>query len=214
MAQILPCCFASCTFNSTYYDHLNSIDPCIQFMMEKESDGQLPFLDILLNREEDGSISNSVYRKATHTDQYLCFHSHHPAAHKRVVVRTLMCRAEALSSSGVIVSRAQEEKLVSQALQGNGYPKGFIHKHTCPQPDRWTPHNQVTRGSVTLSYISGLSKSIRRVLAPLAIQVTFRPYRTLRQELVHPKDTVPGNRRKGAVYSVLNAPAHLHWPNG
>ena len=113
----------------SFHDHLNSIDPCIQFMMEKESDGQPPFLDILLSREEDGSISTSVHRTATHTDQYLCFHSHHPTAHKQAVVRTLMCRAEALSSSGV--SRAQEEKLVPQALQGNGYPKGFIHKHTC-----------------------------------------------------------------------------------
>ena len=81
----------------SYHDHLNSINPCIQFMIERESDGQLPFLDILLNREEDGSIRTSVYHKATHTDQYLCFHSHHPAANKRAVVRTLMCRAEALS---------------------------------------------------------------------------------------------------------------------
>ena len=62
--------------------------------------------------------------------------------------------------------------------------------------------SMVARGSVTLPYISGLSKSIRRVLAPLAIQVTFRPYRTLRQELVHPKDPVPANRRKGVVYSI------------
>ena len=75
----------------SFHDHLDSIDPCIQFTIERESDGQLPFLDILLNREEDGSISTSVYRKATHTDQYLCFHSHHPAAHKRAVLRTLMC---------------------------------------------------------------------------------------------------------------------------
>ena len=184
----------------SFHDHRNSIDPCIQFTIKRESDGQLPFLDILLNREEDGSINTSVYRKATHTDQYLSFHSHYPAAHKWAVVRTLMCRAEALSSSGV--SRAQEEKLVSQALQGNGYPKGFIHKHTCPQPDQWTPRDQVARGSVTLPYISGLSESIRRVLAPLAIQVTFRPHRTLRQELVHPKDPVPANRRKGVVYSI------------
>ena len=120
------------TLVDSFHDHLNSINPCIQFTIERESDGQLPFLDIFLNREEDGSISTSVYRKAIHTDQYLCFHSHHPAAHKQAVVRTLMCRAEALSSSGV--SHAQEEKLVSQALQGNGYPKGFIHKHTCPHP--------------------------------------------------------------------------------
>ena len=91
----------------------------------------------------------------------------------------MMCRAEALSSSGV--SHVQEEKQVSQGLQGNGYPKGFIHKHTCPQPDQRTPRDQLACGSVTLPYISRLSKSIRRVLAPLAIQVTFRPYRTLRQ---------------------------------
>ena len=36
----------------------------------------------------------------------------------------------------------------------------------------------------------------------VAIQVTFRPCRTLRQELVHPKDPVPANRRKGVVYSI------------
>ena len=94
----------------SFHKHLNSIDPCIQFTME-ESNGQLPFLDILLSREEDGSICTSVHCKATHTDQYLCFQSHHPASHKRAVVRTLMCRAEALSSSGV--SRSQEEKHVT-----------------------------------------------------------------------------------------------------
>ena len=55
---------------------------------------------------------------------------------------------------------------------------------------------------MTLPYISGLSKSIRRVLVPLAIQVTFRPIRTLRQELVHPKDPVQANYRKGVVYSI------------
>ena len=74
--------------------------------------------------------------------------------------------------------------------------------NTCPQPDQRTPCDQVAHGSVTLPYISGLSESIRRVLAPLAIQVTFRPYRTLRQELVHPKDAVPANCRKGVVYSI------------
>ena len=98
---------------------------------------------------------------------------------------------------------------MSQALQGNGYPKGFIHKHTGPQPDRRTPRDCETRGSVTLPYISGLSESIRRVLVPLAIQVTFRPFRTLRQELVHPKGPVPANHRKGVVYRIpyANAPA-------
>ena len=104
-----------------------------------------------------------------------------------------MCRAEPLSLSGV--SRVP-------GPPGKWLPKGFIHKHTCPQPDQRTPRDQVARGSVTLPYISGLSESIRRVLTPLAIQVIFRSYRTLMQELVHPKDPVPANRRKGVVYSI------------
>ena len=101
-----------------FHAHLNSIDPNIQFTVESESEGRLPFLDVLLTREEDGSISTSVFRKATHTDQYLAFESHHPTAHKKAVVRTLMCRAETLSSSGV--SRAQEEVRVQHSLRKNG----------------------------------------------------------------------------------------------
>ena len=46
----------------SFHDHLNSIDSNIQFTVEKESDGRLPFLDICLTRDEDGSISTSVYR--------------------------------------------------------------------------------------------------------------------------------------------------------
>ena len=91
-----------------FHEHLNSINPHIQFTVERESRGHLPFLDVLLSKEEDGTISTEVYQKPTHMDQYLAFDSHHPTAHKRAVVRTLMSRAETLSSSGV--SRVQDEK--------------------------------------------------------------------------------------------------------
>ena len=69
---------------TSLHEHLNSIDEHIQFTVEKEENGCLPFLDSLLTRESDGSISTSVYRKKTHTDQYLQFSSHHPLAHKKV----------------------------------------------------------------------------------------------------------------------------------
>ena len=35
----------------SFHNHLNCIAACMQFMIEGESDGQLSFLDILLNRE-------------------------------------------------------------------------------------------------------------------------------------------------------------------
>ena len=49
----------------SFHDHLNSIDPCIQFTIVKKSDGQLPYVDIL-SRNEDGSISTSVHRGHPH----------------------------------------------------------------------------------------------------------------------------------------------------
>ena len=63
-----------------------------------------------------------------HTNQYLSFRSHHPTAHKFAVVRTLMTRSVNLCSLGV--ERTEEEKRVTDALRGNGYPTGFMQKHT------------------------------------------------------------------------------------
>lgn len=54
------------------------VDPNIQLTVENQKGGQLPFLDILVSRDSDGSISTSVYHKPTHTDQYLHFQTHHP----------------------------------------------------------------------------------------------------------------------------------------
>ena len=51
-----------------FLDHLKGIEPSIRFTKEEESNGQLAFLNVLLRREDDGMISTSVYRKATHTN--------------------------------------------------------------------------------------------------------------------------------------------------
>ena len=54
------------TIITPFLDHLNGIEPSIKFTVEEERDGQLAFLDVLLRREDDGTISTSVHRKATH----------------------------------------------------------------------------------------------------------------------------------------------------
>lgn len=73
--------------------HLNNQSSSIKFTMEFECICSLPFLDILLSRNDDGSFSHQVYHKKTHTKQYLHANSHHFPTQKLGVLNTLAIRA-------------------------------------------------------------------------------------------------------------------------
>ena len=60
-----------------FLNHLNSHSPHIQFTMEIEQNNSLPFLDVLVTHNDNGSLSHQVYKKKTHTDRYLNARSHH-----------------------------------------------------------------------------------------------------------------------------------------
>ena len=107
-----------------FLSHLNGVESSIQFMVERESEGKLPFLDVLLQRDLDGSILTTVYRKPTHTDRYLDFASHHPIAHMIAVVQTLHYGVEAISLS--VPAKDKETKHLRQPLISNGYRKDVI----------------------------------------------------------------------------------------
>ena len=77
--------------------------------METEKDNKLAFLDIAVLREPDGRLTISVYRKPTHTDQYLAYDSHHPQSVKRGIVKCLYERAKRLVTKPSVIS---EEKKI------------------------------------------------------------------------------------------------------
>ena len=78
--------------------HINSQDPHIQLTVEPTQDS-LPFLDTLVTIEPDNTFSTTVYRKPTHTDQYLHWDSNHHITAKQSVFNTLAHRAKTVSSS-------------------------------------------------------------------------------------------------------------------
>jgi hypothetical protein len=74
--------------------------PSVPFTCKVEQGHVLPFLDVLLKHNPDGTITTSDYHKLTHTKRYLDYPII-PSTHKSAVVRTLLSRVEALSSSSV-----------------------------------------------------------------------------------------------------------------
>ena len=53
-----------------FFHPINNLHQNIKFTIEEEITGELAFFDTLLKRN-NGEISVLVYRKPTHTDQYL-----------------------------------------------------------------------------------------------------------------------------------------------
>ena len=98
----------------SFLQHLNSINPKIQFTCEEtREDGSMPFLDILVTPEEDGSLKTSVFRKTTHNDLYLQWDSHHTIPSKYSVAGTLYHRASTVCSTPPTFARRRRRPLRS-----------------------------------------------------------------------------------------------------
>ena len=84
----------------SFLQHLNSVDDNIHFTCEEPNeDGSIAFLDMLITPDQNGRFNTSVYRKLTHTDQYLHWDSHHAISSKYSVVDTLFHRARTVCST-------------------------------------------------------------------------------------------------------------------
>ena len=105
--------------------HLNSQSDHINFAMEIQENNLLPFLDVLITRKNDGSLTHQVYRKKTHTDKYLHASSHHVPSKKLGIIKTLCNRVVQ------IVDNERLEKELNHLrrdLQHNCYNIGDINR--------------------------------------------------------------------------------------
>ena len=90
--------------------------------MEEESNGQLPFLDVLVERG-NSSFLTSVYRKPAFTGLYLDWHSFAPKSRKPNLIKCLSYRALNICSECKIEN---ELKAIKDILIEYGYPEDVI----------------------------------------------------------------------------------------
>ena len=191
-----------------FHDHLNSINPNIQFTVELPSVSSqnlqtIAFLDTRSTVGRSGNITVSVHRKATHTNKYLDFASHSPAQSKRAVVKCLIDRAETIPSNDT--EKDRERQQVINDLKINGYTDKFIEKCRAPIPPAAVQIQDTdTRPKTfaTLPYVKGVSEQVKNVLNKANIKTAFKPILTLAHYFRKPKDRPKETKTKGIVYKV------------
>ena len=91
--------------------------------MKTEHNEHLPFLDNLIIRQSDGTLTTQVYRKPTYTGLYLRWGSFVPKQYKIGLVKCFIHRAWHICSRSEHFS--QEMDFVKSVLMKNGYPQNF-----------------------------------------------------------------------------------------
>ncbi|XP_064646163.1 uncharacterized protein LOC135499347 [Lineus longissimus] len=192
-------------------DHINTIDETgnTKFTFEEEVNGSLPFLDLLATRTESGVLKTTVYRKKTHTDQYLNFTSQHALNHKLSVIRTLLdCKDNIVSNQP---DRETEEAHIKNALGKCGY---LAWAFTKVEQQRGRGKNTQSNAKakqqaptkktppIVLPYIQGITEPISRFMKQAGISTASRPHTTVKQLLVHPKDKPDMSNITDCVYQI------------
>ena len=151
-------------------------------------------MDTIVKPEADGSLSITVYRKPTHTDQYLQWDSHHHLSAKFSVIQTLSHWASTMCSNPELLQKEKEQ--LRKVLIKCNYPKWALDKvdKRLNRPSRQVNvggnsnaqsanHGVQSKGHIVIPYTQGLCESIKKICGRYGIQTHFKGGKTIKNLL-------------------------------
>ena len=105
-------------------DEINSMHPSLKFTIERQQEGSIPFLDMLIMNNH-GKLSSTRYKKTRDTGMIMNFHALAPKRYKRSVVSGFVHRIHRASSSWENIHTSLEKGkriLEQQAEDDNAVP--------------------------------------------------------------------------------------------
>lgn len=172
--------------------------------MEIECNKRIAFLDTLVLRDDNGSITTNWYHKESRSGRYLNFHSSLPFSYKKNTISILTERMLKLSSP---VYHRENCELITDTLVNNSYPirllesvmNKVINNFNKPKGKK----QKTDAKYVSIPYIDGLFERIKTMFRQYDIQVVGKGDNTLQQKLFSKlKDTIPTHLQSGLIYKV------------
>ena len=183
----------------SFHDHLNRQNEHIQFTKEIEKNGSIPFLDCLVEHDNN-CLQTTVYRKPTNTDRLHDQTSYNPTSHKATTIKTLTRRAQLVCCTPDKLRDEYEH--LQNVFDKNGYNTDFALRNYHANNTSTSTDNNKPNATVVIPYIRGTSETIQRIFKPYNIRVAHKPITTLRRLLTNVKDRDDPLNRPGAVYKI------------
>ena len=169
-------------------------------------------MDTLVTIESNNTLTTSVYRKPTHTDQYFHWDSNHFITEKQSVYNILAHRAKIVSSNQEALD--QELLHIRKALQACQFPNWVLNQLQCKFQRNHQPnqdnnhksnsanHNSTNNRNITIvvPYLQGTGEKFKKVCKSKGIQIHFKGTNILRTLVVTPKDKGPKLHKSGVIY--------------
>lgn len=185
----------------------NSIHPKIQFTHELEHQGQLPYLDLSLIRQENGQIIHDWFVKESASGRILNFRSNHPRHQIINTASNLIKRVFTLSSAQFHNKNIKKAKII---LTNNGFPTNIIsqliQKNLHP-----TDHTPVEKDTIegskvhyaSLPFHKNLTHKVARVLGSEIpnLKISMKPINQLRTSIFNNmKHKIPKQHKTNIIY--------------
>ena len=183
---------------------LNSQDPKIQYTVEHEENGSLPFLDVNVINNGGGAYEFQVYRKDAITNLMIKPNSSVEPNMYKGVFKGFLARAVRICSAQYL---QQEVDLLVEIFKENGYEEKELRRLSDEYLSRRDRVNSTTardeqcKRYVKMPFVPGLGPKIRKVLKKRGIKTFFTAAPSLKDILCRHKTTLPPNSYPG-VYSV------------
>ena len=191
---------------------LNSYHPRLQFTVEHEVNGQLPFLDVMVTRSES-TLTTTVYTKPTSNQRYLDYLSPSPINHKIATARALLARAIYYPSKPEEVR--YQTRFWCAVLRANHYPNGFLQRiliriRQAPIPSALQLPEMVTTAPelaptppqwVAIPYVPHLHQRLQ-ALMPTNVRLAPVAHDQIRSLYSCAKDTTPEESTSNVIYAI------------
>ncbi|XP_055853213.1 uncharacterized protein LOC129916968 [Episyrphus balteatus] len=184
---------------------LNSFHPKIQFTVELENNGELPYLDVLVKRKNNRLVFD-WYKKPTSSGRLINFNSKQP---KHVIINTAKNFVNRVLDISDIVFRQKNIKIITNTLLSNSFPlkiiRTILNQYFNPVVQTNLVTNVTQFSYKSILYIPGLSNRILN--APIRnkdnVRLAFKSSNILRSSLFsNLKGEFLKSERSNIVYKI------------